>query len=406
MEATVPIGTDSGSRAAVEIGSPAERRAHFEIQPILSSALPDVAGFLHRWRSNQGGGATVLSDRKPVPESSLSIERRLRWLLVENPIANEGSPLGYCVRDRTGAVRGTNLCFPSAFLAGDQRLLGLCSGSFFVEPGVQSMGFWLFRKYLSSPGYSFFFATTCNANSEPLWRMLGGRAVPHSETEYILPLRLDVMLPALVAARTSSGIASGMARIAGRAANPVLRFLTRRPASLSIEPCGDWEKLSALFRRHRPVNYITSDRSADFLRWRYGPASPFYPCGAWLFRDRDGNEGWFCLGNLIRGGVRGAFLLDAVWPRTKMSFGKIFREVLCVASAGADVFVFRRRPGLEYRDYSRWAIPRGLGARTFVISPKGAPLVTPEALDPDDNDYVAWMFPVTAADNVPGNYGV
>jgi hypothetical protein len=406
MEASVPIGTDSLSRAAVKIGPLAAARAEFEIQPILSAALPEVAAFLHWWRGNYAGGAAVLNGRKPVPESSLSIERRLRWLLTENPVAAEGSPLGYCIRDRSGVIRGTNLCFPSAFLAGDQRLLGLCSGSFFVEPCVQSMGFYLFRKYLSSPGYSFFFATTCNENSEPLWRMLGGQAVPHSETEYILPLRLDVMIPALVAARTSSGIASGMARIAGRGANPVLRFLTRRPAALSIEPCRDWERLSALFRRHRPANYITSDRSPKFLQWRYGPASPLYSCGTHLVRDRFGNEGWFCLGHLNRGGVRGAFLLDAVWPRAKMSFREMFREILRVASADVDVFIFRRRPGLEYREYCRWAIPHGLGARTFVISPKGAPALAPDALDPDDNDYVAWMFPTTARDSVPGNYGV
>lgn len=402
----MPIGIDSQFRSTVLTNGPAEGKFHFEIQPILRYALPDVADFLHRWRSHQAAAAAVLKGPKPLPENARSIERRLRWLLAENPIAAESSPLGYCLRDRNGVIKGTNLCFPSAFLAGDQWLLGLCSGSFFVDPGVQSMGFYLFRKYLSSPGYSFFFATTCNANSEPLWRMLGGKAVPHSEKEYILPLRLDVVIPALVAARTSSGLASDIARFTGRGANPLLRFLTRRPAALSIEPCRDWEKLSALFRRHRAVNHITSNRSAEFLQWRYGPSSPLYPCGTWLIRDREGNEGWFCLGNLTRGGVRGAFLLDAVLPRTKMSFREIFREILRVASRDVDVFIFRRRPGLEYREYCRWAIPHSLGARTFVLSPKGAPTLAPDAFDPDDNDYVAWMFPPTVGDEMSGNHGV
>jgi hypothetical protein len=401
----VPTGTNSVSRATLLMTGPAAGKAQLEIQPVFRSALPDVADFLHRWRSNQAAGAGVLSGQKPLPESSLSIERRLRWLLAENPLATEGSPLGYCVRDRTGIIRGTNLCFPSAFRAGDQWLLGLGSGSFFVEPGVQSMGFYLFRQYLRSPGYSFFFATTCNANSEPLWRMLGGHAVPHSEKEYVLPLRLDTVLPALVSTRTSNGLASDMARLAGRGANPVLRFLTRRRSALSIEPCRDWEKLSALFRRHRPADHITSDRSAEFLQWRYGPSSPLYPCGTWLIRDREGNEGWFCLGNLTRGGVRGAYLLDAVWPRTNMSFGEIFREILRVASRDVDVFIFRRRPGLDYREYCRWAIPHGLGARTFVIGLRGLP-PSPDAFDPDDNDYLAWMSPLIPRDTNPGTYGV
>jgi hypothetical protein len=380
----------------------AEESEHFEIQPVFSSALPDVAAFLRRWRSNRVLSAPVHSALPRVPETALSIERRLRWLLVENPIATEDSPLGYCVRDRTGLIRGINLCFPSAFLAGGKRLLGLCSGSFFVEPPARSLGFYLFKKYLSSPGYSFHFATTCNVNSEPLWRMLGGRAVPHSELEYILPLRLDGMIPAFVATRTSSELAAGFARMIGRCANPVLRLLARSSAALTIEPCQDWERLSELFHRHRSANHITSDRSADFLQWRYGPGSPAYPCDVYLFHDKQGNEGWFSLGNLIRRGIRGPFLLDVIWPREKMSFREIFREMLRVIPSGADAFFFRRQPGLAYRDSCRWAIPHNLEARAFVISPKDAPPIALDSLDYDDNDYLAWMFNWIGADSAPG----
>ena len=156
----------------------------FEIQPVLSSALPDVAGFLRRWRDNQAEGSSV---PHPVREGSLSIERRLRWLLVENPVTTDGSQHGFCIRDHLGIIRGLTLSFPAAFLAADQRLLGLCSGSFFVEPQARTLGYYLFKKYLSSPGYSFFFATTCNANSGALWGRLGGCAVPNSETERITP---------------------------------------------------------------------------------------------------------------------------------------------------------------------------------------------------------------------------
>lgn len=363
----------------------------FEIQPVLGPALPDVADFLHRWRNNQGVNAGVQNARQRAPKSALSIERRLRWLLVENPLATEGNTLGNCLRDRMGMIRGLNFCFPSAFLAGEQRLYGLCSGSFFVEPPARSMGFFLFKKYLSTPGYSFYFAATCNAKSEPLWRNLGGRAVPNSETEYILPLRLDVMIPAFVATRTSSEVASGIARIAGRCANPVLRFLARPSAHLTIEPCQDWEKLSELFRRHRSADSITTDRSPEFLQWRYGPASPLYPCDIYLFRDQQGNEGWFSLGNLIRRGVRGCFLLDAIWPKEKMSFRGIFHEIVRLASTRADAVFFRRQPGIQYREYSRWVLPHKLAApRAFVLTPKGAPAIPLDSLDYDDSDYVAW----------------
>jgi hypothetical protein len=380
-----------------------EESEHFEIQAILNPALPDVAAFLHRWRSHRFVNAPVHSAHQRVSESALSLERRLRWLLVENPVVTENSPLGYCVRDRVGVIRGINLCFPSAFMAGNQRLLGLCSGSFFVEPTARSMGFYLFKKYLSFAGYEFHFATTCNPNSEPLWRMLGGRAVPDSETEYILPLRLDGMLSAFVATKTSSELASGIARIAGRCANPILRFLTQPSPALTIEPCQDWEKLSELYHRNRSVDSITSERSAEFLQWRYGPGSPVYPCGIYLFRDKQGNEGWFSMGNLIRGGIRGPSLLDVIWPHKRMSFKAIFQEILRLAPSGADALFFRRQPRLDYRELCRWAIPHNVQARTFVISPKEAPLMALDSFDYDDNDYVAWMFNWTGMDSAAGS---
>src|SRR5690348_11617076 len=239
----------------------------FTIEPILSSALPDVASFLRDWHGspNHDGSAC------------LSIERRLRWLLIENPLTANDSHHGFCIRDSQGAIRGTNLSFPAAFLAGDQRLRGLCSGSYFVEPQARILGYYLFKKYLASPGYSFFFANTCNANSGALWAKLGGCAAPDSETEYIFPLKLDVMLSKLVALKTSSEFALGLARMLGRSATPVLQLLTRRPSGLSVEPCQDWQKLSELSRRHRSADYVTSDRSPEFLQWRYGPTSPYAP---------------------------------------------------------------------------------------------------------------------------------
>jgi hypothetical protein len=201
------------------------------------------------------------------------------------------------------------------------------------------------------------------------------------------------MIPEFVATMTSSKLALEVSRLSGRCANPVLRFLTRPSSELSIQPCQDWEKLSDLFRRHRSANHITSDRSTEFLHWRYGENSPLSPCAIYLFRDRQGNEGWFSLGSLIRGGVRRSFLLDAIWPQGKISFSRIFQEILCMAATGADAIVFRRRPGVEYREHCRWLIPRRLTAPgAFVITPKGAGLMPLESLDYDDSDYIAWMF--------------
>jgi hypothetical protein len=381
---------------SLQKGGRIETRApmtRFEIQPVVRTALPDVAAFLHRWRSSE---AEDLAAQKPVRETVLSIERRLRWLLIDNPVAATNSSLGYCLRDGLGVIRGLNLCFPVAFLSGDKRLLGLCSGSFFVEPPARSLGFYLFKKYLSTPGYSFYFSSTCNASSSELWKRMGGHPVPNSEIEYILPLRLDAVIPAFVAARTSSHIAASVARICGRSVNPILRFLTRPLAKLAIEPCQDWEKLSELSRRHRSPGIITSDRSPALLRWRYGPGSPACPCAVYLFRDAAGHEGWFSLGNLTHGErapFRESVLLDAIWPREHMSFRYIFREILHAAATSADAVFFRWQPGLDYSKYSRCVIAHKLEApRAFVSVPKGAPRFSLDSLDYDDSDFVAWRF--------------
>jgi hypothetical protein len=370
----------------------------FELQPVIRAALPDVAAFLHRWLTSEGQDSAA---PKPIGETILSIERRLHWLLIDNPLAVPDSSVGYCLRDSLGAIRGLNLFFPVAFLTDDKRLLGLCSGSFFVDPPARSLGFYLFKRYLSTPGHSFYFACSCNASSSELWRRMGGRPVPNSGTEYILPLRLDAVIPAYVAARTSSAAAAGIARICGRSANPILRFLTRPPANLALEPCEDWEKLSELSRRHRPAGQITSDRSPAFLQWRYGPGSPSYPCGVYLFRDPQGNEGWFSLADLSRGEsglFRKSVLLDAIWPREQMSFQRIFRQIARVAAASADAIFFRWQPGLDYRKYGSCVIPHKLGApRAFVSVPKGAPRFSLDAFDYDDSDYVAWSFRWAAA---------
>jgi hypothetical protein len=353
----------------------------FELQPVLGSVLAEVAEFL---------------SRSLATETVHSNERRLRWLLIDSPAAPPDGKLGHCVRDESGAIRGLSLQFPVSYLSGDRRLTGLCAGSYFVDPAARSMGFYLFKKYLKTPGYDFYFASTCNAGSGELWKTMGGCPVPNSETEYIVPLRLDAVLPAFVAARTSSQVAAAIARVCGLGANPIVRLLTRPSTKLIVEPCQDWEKLSQLFLRHRSQQHITTDRTAAHLAWRYGPGSPSYPCGIYLFRDELGNEGWFALGDLTHGQagqLRESVLLDAIWPREQMDFTCIFQEIVRLAADSADAISFRWQPGLDYGEYSRCTIPHRLpAARAFVSVPKGAPRLPLETFDYDDSDYIAWRF--------------
>jgi hypothetical protein len=347
----------------------------FEIQPVFGSAVPAVASFFHRWHADRDGNPTIQH-----------IERNLQWLLIENPLATDVSHHGFCIRDDSGVIRGLLLSFPGAFLAADQRLLGLCSGSYFVEPQARALGFFLFKKGLNSSGYSFFFATTCNAASGAIWQKSGASAVPDSETNYILPLKLDVLLPAFAAARTSSRLAAGIARTFARCANPMLHLFARGLGKLTVERCRDWEKLSELFRRDRSQNLITTERSAQFLQWCYGPGSPNHLADIYVFRDQLGNEGWFSLGKMIirlqQVQVRACILLDAVWPREKMSFRDILPAILQIVPSEADTLFFQSRSSLDYNKCSRLIIARRMEAPSvWVMSRKGSAHLQASALD-------------------------
>ena len=72
----------------------------FEIQPVLGSAVPAVASFIHRWHADRDGSSSIQR-----------IERRLQWLLIENPLATNASHHGFCMRDDSGSLRDSYSVF-------------------------------------------------------------------------------------------------------------------------------------------------------------------------------------------------------------------------------------------------------------------------------------------------------
>jgi hypothetical protein len=337
----------------------------FDVRPILDSDLPQLAAFLQRWRANQ-------RDEVAPPSITPQIERRLRWLLEENPAVRGTTPHGYCVRDNSGAIRGADVAFPWTFVANGTRLTGYCSGAFFVEPAARTLGTFLFKKYLSVRDVSFFFATTCNAESGPIWKAVGGNAVPNHDREYLFPFRLDVVLKASFKGRFRpvTGAASHCARVL----NPVAQILARRPSGLLVTQSSDWEKLSALFYRQSQPNVLTTDRTASWLEWRYGVRGP-NSAKVYIFRDKRGHEGWFALGQFVRGTrapIRGQILLDAVWPSDSISLGDIFPTILRIAALeGGDALSLQPRAGVDYARCSRLILSWPIPPRIFVVTRKG-----------------------------------
>jgi len=364
---------------------------NFHIEPVFPPDLPEVAGFILKQRA---GETETSLDRRMGTEDTAGIERRLRWLLLDSPAARPAEPLGYCLRDRIGAIRGLNLCFPAPFLVGQKKILGLGSGSFFVDPEARTLGFYLFRKYLACPGYAFYFATTCNAASAQLWSQLGGIPVRRSQTAYRIPLRLESVIARRIASIIPGKTATKIARFGGRCAGSLLSLAVRSATEVAVSPCRDWDKLADLSRRHRPDNTIMSERSAELLQWRFGPASPAHSCGVYLTRDSLGNEGWFAVSDSaaqVDGKWQVCTLLDAIWPREFMNFGDFVYAVTQTAADSAEGVLVRCRLDLDWTDGRHWILRQKLPApRAYVVVPEGAPAITTNLLDYNDNDYVAW----------------
>lgn len=362
----------------------------FNIQPIAGSSTTEVANLLLRWRAEQEGEASLPST---IGQDRNDIERRLHWLLIENPLAPSAPHYGFCLRNASREMAGLLLCFPYAFVAEDRRLRGLCLSSFYVEPSARGQGRFLFERYLGDPLYDLFFGMTFNERSGAMFRKSGGSAVPNSDMQYILPLNLEVMLPMFLAGRTSSRIAAKFAQSLGQFVTSVLKPGREWRQKFSFEPCRDWQKLSELFHRHRPQRWITTDRSPEFLQWRYGPGSPHHSAEICLFRDQQGNEGWFVVAETTRGRhgeIRGALLLDAVWPRDRIHFRQVLPAILgCKTVSHADAVIFQPRPGVDYRECSRWIIPRRLPLpQVFAAAYKDAEPLDVSLLDlvPADGD--------------------
>jgi hypothetical protein len=285
---------------------------HFEIASIRENDLPDVAAFL----ATSEAAREAKSDA--ADRSIESILRRLRWRLLENP-ARFSDDLGQCLHSATGPIVGVNLSIPCWFRLGEQRLRGLCGGSFFVEAPARMQGFFLFRRFLKTAGADFVFATTCNATAGALWQKLGGRAVPDSDCRWALILNAAPLAEELALRKRAGKMVAAMSRMVGHLAGPIFTPGKGRPR-VSSRACRDWDRLASLAAKNRDPSVLTCERSAAHLAWRYeqSPASERHQ--VYEFADPAGNFGWLAVGRQPNSGlrrqVRNYAILDVVRPRT------------------------------------------------------------------------------------------
>ena len=154
------------------------------IEAIRAETLLEVAAFLRTQVDLSSRYQTELSD--PL----------YTWLLhrlAHNPVQIQDGTLGHALRAEDGRIAGVNLVSPGSFALNGQILVGLVSGSFFVDRNVRMLGFLLFKRFLAMSGVNFWYATSSNENSGPLWQHVRAEAVPDSDRELILPVDFGVL---------------------------------------------------------------------------------------------------------------------------------------------------------------------------------------------------------------------
>jgi hypothetical protein len=361
--------------------------SRFQIQAIQEQSLPEVADFFVRWRKReeQSLAAQTNGDSNPQRIESAAY---LRWFLAENPARDCGADLGYCIRDANGAFVGAILEFPSYFVGGGKRLKALCGGSFLVnaEAGIQASI--MMKKHLNRAGHDFVFGTTCNSDAGVLLRKLRARPLANSEFMYLLPFRIERLLEAYAANRKFYPGLVAVLRAAGRTGSALVRATMKSAHSLRVAPCRDWEKLAALAGLHRNNEWITNERSAKFLEWRYGQTLATDQKELYCFCDKSGNEGWFAIGSGLAGRGRKILvtqLLDFVWPQEKVDPREIVLAVVAISAVTSDALYIRPRVGVPFEGFSRLLMRRSLGTpQCYVYAANGN-----EKLEPAQFDFVA-----------------
>ena len=267
-----------------------ESSAVLSIGEVQQEDLPTLADFLAQ-RVNEEARDEVPSQGDG---SSSGFVRRLRWRLLQNPARSAYPGLGDCIRAQDGRILGVHLQHPAWFFLGGRRLLGLCSGDFFVAPAARMQGFFLFRRFLNAPGVDFFYASSCNPGSSRLWKAVRGEMVPDSRYTWLVPLRWPSIAERFVLNRGAGALAAKLVRISAGLVSPVLA-LGRPKSSLRTYSCRDWEKLAALAEQHRRPDVLTPERSSQTLRWKFEQNTGDDPIEVICFENPRGTTGWYAV---------------------------------------------------------------------------------------------------------------
>jgi hypothetical protein len=278
----------------------AERAAIGQIEP---SDIPDVAAFLER---HQRAG--------DIPATGpLDPQRRLHWLLLENPARGDDIPLGWCIRDGDGRVAGAMLCVPLRVAAQGFAETALMSCKFFVDDIHRGLGIGLFMRYLKLGQRFPLLATSANAASGALLAQFGGYTIAGTDHTMLGVHRPAPLAEEWLHRRTQR---RGLARILAlpaRLARGRMRTRAANDPGGELIPISGVDDLRAL-QLTPSADALAVVRDVTWCEWRYFSAGRG---GYDLFRFRWDGEDRLVVVNLIASGYRAQIrvlnVLD-VWP--------------------------------------------------------------------------------------------
>ena len=289
-----------------------------------------------------------------------------RWYCFENPEVRDDLPKGFVARNEKGEVVGVKLCAPQRFRCGDEELVLLLGGGYYVDQAYRGVGLRLMRAFLETEDRVSQFASTMNEVSGALYERYGGYPIPHTEHEMIGVLRWGPFVEEILQRRLGQG---ALARLAAQPAGLLPGRVSRR-ASGRLVPIESADALGGIDievpSEHR--DQISAVRDERFLRWRYfdGPDRTRH---VFVYESPSGERVLVTTRLDARGHrnqMRTLTVLDYWGKAPQSAIADVARLLTARFRGEADLLVFRGQPperqaALRQAGLMRRALPRAIG---------------------------------------------
>lgn len=186
----------------------------------------------------QGVAAHIYTEAVGTPPTPEVLEReagRLRWLLLENPSNISGVPVGWLLRDESGAVVGAMTNTHLRVGMDNWTSTALMSAKFFVSQAHRGAGLGIFLRYLKLGRTYPLIATTAGAQSAPLWEKFGGFPISHSDHELVGIGRVGPLAEEVLHRRGPTRPVARAVGIAAMLAPPGLRRVRSAGAGVCLD---------------------------------------------------------------------------------------------------------------------------------------------------------------------------